>query len=186
MVIGTGVSLWRHLAQCHVDSQTHAERRIIYSYLPRLSHAAWRPQSKGATMSPGVSNAFGASQQPCQWVRYHDHHHCLQAAAVHLQRSLASSSSRRGPMSNEDGMVFSPDILLLHLSPYTQQPLLAAPLSLLNLYSCKEGAHPLISLTQLQISTMSPKRGRCYVRSACCSGTGSCNLCRSRGALCAG
>ena len=79
-------------------------------------------------------------------------------------------------------MVFSPDILLLHLSPHTQQPLLAAPLSLLSLYSCKEGAHPLVSLTQLQLSNMSPKQGWCYVRSVCCSG----NLCRSRGALCAG
>ena len=49
-------------AQSQVDSQAHAERRIIISYLPRLSHAAWRPQSKRATMSPGVSNAFGALQ----------------------------------------------------------------------------------------------------------------------------
>ena len=30
MVIGTGISLWRYLAQSPVDSRTHAERRIIY------------------------------------------------------------------------------------------------------------------------------------------------------------
>ena len=34
MVIGTGISLWRHWAQSQVDSQTHAERRIIiFNYL---------------------------------------------------------------------------------------------------------------------------------------------------------
>ena len=29
-IIGTNISLWRCLAQSQVDSQTHAERRIIY------------------------------------------------------------------------------------------------------------------------------------------------------------
>ena len=29
MIIGTAISLWRYLAQSQVDSQTHAERRII-------------------------------------------------------------------------------------------------------------------------------------------------------------
>ena len=33
MVIGTGISLWRYLAQSQVDSQTHAERRIIYLFI---------------------------------------------------------------------------------------------------------------------------------------------------------
>ena len=33
MVIGTGISLWRYLAQSQVDSQTHAERRINYSFI---------------------------------------------------------------------------------------------------------------------------------------------------------
>ena len=28
MIIGTGISLWRYLAQSQVDSQTHAEGRI--------------------------------------------------------------------------------------------------------------------------------------------------------------
>ena len=37
MVIGTGVSLWRYLAQSQVDSQTHAERRIIYLFQSRCS-----------------------------------------------------------------------------------------------------------------------------------------------------
>ena len=41
MVIGTGISLWRYLAQSQVDSQTHAERRIIYLFpfqVPRQIH----------------------------------------------------------------------------------------------------------------------------------------------------
>ena len=46
MVIGTGISLWRYLAQSQVDSQTHAERRIIYLFIatvhspPQLLHAS--------------------------------------------------------------------------------------------------------------------------------------------------
>ena len=34
MVIGTGISLWRCLAQSLVDSQTHAKRRIICLLTP--------------------------------------------------------------------------------------------------------------------------------------------------------
>ena len=30
MIIRTGISLWSYFAQSQVDSQTHAERRIIY------------------------------------------------------------------------------------------------------------------------------------------------------------
>ena len=30
MIRGTGMSLWRYLAQSQVDSQTHTERRIIF------------------------------------------------------------------------------------------------------------------------------------------------------------
>ena len=33
MVIGTGISLWRYLAQSQVDSQIHAERHIIYLFI---------------------------------------------------------------------------------------------------------------------------------------------------------
>ena len=35
MIIGTGISLWRYLAQSQVDSQTQpdAERRIIYLFM---------------------------------------------------------------------------------------------------------------------------------------------------------
>ena len=33
MVIRTGISLWRYLAQSQVDNQTHAERRIIYLFI---------------------------------------------------------------------------------------------------------------------------------------------------------
>ena len=32
MIIATGISLWRYLAQSQVDSQTHAERRLIFIY----------------------------------------------------------------------------------------------------------------------------------------------------------
>ena len=34
IIIGTGISLWRYLAQSQVNSQTHAERRIIYLFTP--------------------------------------------------------------------------------------------------------------------------------------------------------
>ena len=34
MVIGTGTSLWRYLAQSQVDSQTHAKRRELFIYKP--------------------------------------------------------------------------------------------------------------------------------------------------------
>ena len=40
MVIGTGISLWRCLVQSQVDSQTHAERRITYLFIPTLPHIA--------------------------------------------------------------------------------------------------------------------------------------------------
>ena len=33
MIIGTGISLWRYLAQSQVDSQTHAGRRIICLFI---------------------------------------------------------------------------------------------------------------------------------------------------------
>ena len=33
MVIDTGISLWRYLAQSQVDSQTHAERCIIFLWI---------------------------------------------------------------------------------------------------------------------------------------------------------
>ena len=33
MVTGTGISLWRYLAQIQVDSQTHAERRMICLFI---------------------------------------------------------------------------------------------------------------------------------------------------------
>ena len=33
MLIGTGISLWRSLAQSQVDSQTPAERRVLINYI---------------------------------------------------------------------------------------------------------------------------------------------------------
>ena len=36
MVIGTGISLWRYMAQSQVDSQTHAERLIIHLFMKCL------------------------------------------------------------------------------------------------------------------------------------------------------
>ena len=36
MVIGTNISLWRYLAQSQVVSQTHAERRTVYSFIDYL------------------------------------------------------------------------------------------------------------------------------------------------------
>ena len=33
MIIGTGMSLWRYLAQSQADSQTHPERRILFYWV---------------------------------------------------------------------------------------------------------------------------------------------------------
>ena len=33
LTVGTGISLWRYLAQSQVDSQTHAARRTVYPFM---------------------------------------------------------------------------------------------------------------------------------------------------------
>ena len=47
MVMGAGISLWRYLAQSQVDSQTHAERRVIHSFIFSFIHSFLFPAFLG-------------------------------------------------------------------------------------------------------------------------------------------
>ena len=66
-VIGNGISLWRYLAQSQVDSQAHAERRIIYLVIPR-KHSMLTKASRCSTLEDcplDLEHGYWHAQDPC-------------------------------------------------------------------------------------------------------------------------
>ena len=74
MIIGTGISVWRHLAQRQVDSQTHAERRTVYLPEGPSQRRKLRLDIMITDITPGETLSCKPSRKRGRHGGQHNHH----------------------------------------------------------------------------------------------------------------